>query len=158
MGFFQLKSCLMARLKPKAQKGYVRRDMQQMPNCGSASKRPRLETEETSSTDNDPDSSEKTENGSEIPSDGTSQELTPLRGECKVLSVDDGTPIVTLYSPFANLPAQTKWATNTTDHIMYENLPESTGKYENIRGILQKVRDSKKLNFDDVQDGEWVLI
>jgi hypothetical protein len=127
--------------------------MHQTNDC-SASKRPRLETEGSSSTENGSDCAEKIENGIEIPPNGTLQELTPLRGECKVVSVDNGTPIVTLYSPYANLPAQPKWATNTTDHIMYENLPESTGKYENIRGILQKVRDSKKLNFDDEQDAE----
>ncbi len=79
-------------------------------------------------------------------------DITPLRGEIEVLSVDHGTPICTLYSPYASLPAQPKWATNTTDHIMFENLPESTGKYENIRGILQKIREKSKLDFDSMDD------
>ena len=79
-------------------------------------------------------------------------DITPLRGEVEVLSVDHGTPICTLYSPYPNLPAQPKWATNTTDHIMFENLPESTGKYENIRGILQKIREKSKLDFEGMDD------
>ena len=37
-----------------------------------------------------------------------------------------------------------KWTCFTTDHIFFENLPESTGKYDNMVGILKKCREAKK--------------
>ena len=42
------------------------------------------------------------------------------------------------------MPASDKWTCYTTDHIFFENLPESTGKYENMVGILKKCREAKK--------------
>ena len=131
----------MTRLKPKAQKGYVREKMQSTTN-GSASKKAKIVGSDDDAVADDENSS----TGAPRP------DITPLRGVVEVLSVDHGTPICTLYSPYPNLPAQSKWATNTTDHIMFENLPESTGKYENIRGILQKIREKSKLDFEGMDD------
>ena len=61
-----------------------------------------------------------------------------------IKSIDQGTPIVQLYSPFENLPAQDAWKTNTTDHILFENLPDATGKWEEMRGLVSKIRQMKK--------------
>ena len=61
-----------------------------------------------------------------------------------VKSSDHGTPIVDNYSPYNELPSSDKWTCFTTDHIFFENLPESTGKYDNMVGILKKCRDAKK--------------
>jgi zinc finger CCHC domain-containing protein 8 len=138
---------MLTRLRPKAQKGYVRKEMT------NSAKRMKLDESVPSSPtveiqNGDVDS--VTGRSTEIPTDRTPPRAT-LR-EIAVLSVDAGTPICTLYSPFPNLPAQAKWATNTTDHIMFENLPESTGKYENIRGIITKIRENKKLDFDAMAD------
>ena len=69
---------------------------------------------------------------------------TPIKTSTKVKQIDDGTPIVQMHSPFTSLPAQDKWTTNTTDHIFFENLPEATGKYDQMAEILKKVRNSKK--------------
>ena len=150
-----MKATLMSRHKLKIQRGYVRREMDptSTTDSGSASKRPRIDREGSvpSVNGNETDSSEaKSGNADPVePNGSTPCAGSPLRGECQVVNVDSGTPIVTLYSPFENLPDQSKWTTNTTDHIFFENLPESTGKYENIRGILQKVRDTRRLNFDE---------
>ena len=151
-----MKATLMARLKLKAQRGYVRREMDPTStttDSGSAKKRPRIDRDGSvsSGNGNETDSSEAKSSLTEpiVQNGSASAPESPLRGECQVVNVDNGTPIVTLYSPFPNLPEQSKWTTNTTDHILFENLPESTGKYENIRGILQKVRDTRRLNFDE---------
>ena len=68
---------------------------------------------------------------------------TPVKSSTKVRQVDDGTPIVQMHSPFTSLPAQDKWTTNTTDHILFENLPDATGKYDQMVEILKKVRTKK---------------
>ena len=66
-----------------------------------------------------------------------------------VKSRDEGTPIVSSYSPFTSLPDSSKWTTMTTDHIFFENLPDATGKYDQMVEILKKVRSNKKnLNND----------
>ena len=147
--FFQRKSYMLTRLRPKAQKGYVRKEM-----TDNSAKRQKLDESASSSPSAENQNGEidgATASSTEASAAGTPTRATPLR-EISVLSVDEGTPICTLYSPFPNLPAQSKWATNTTDHIMFENLPESTGKYENIRDIILKIRDNKKLNFDEVEE------
>merc|ERR1712198_766794 len=57
-----------------------------------------------------------------------------------VKSRDEGTPIVSSYSPFTSLPDSSKWTTMTTDHIFFENLPDSTRKYEQFKEVLKKCR------------------
>jgi len=57
-----------------------------------------------------------------------------------VKSRDEGTPIVTTYSPFTSIPDSSKWTTMTTDHIFFENLPDSTGKYQQFKEVLKKCR------------------
>ena len=69
---------------------------------------------------------------------------TPVKVALKTKSVDEGTPIVQLHSPFTSLPSQDKWTTNTTDHIMFENLPDSTGKWDEMSGLIKKIRSSRK--------------
>lgn len=61
----------------------------------------------------------------------------------EIKSIEEGTPIVQMYSEYKDLPAQDKWMTNTTDHIMFENLPDSTGKFEEMRELLKKVRKTR---------------
>ena len=143
---------MLTRLRPKAQTGYVRKEM-----TPSSAKRAKLDESASSSpsaeNQNGGDIDSAAVSSTEASAAGTPTRATPLR-EIEVLSVDPGTPICTLYSPFPNLPAQSKWATNTTDHIMFENLPESTGKYENIRDIILKIRENKKLDFEEVVDAE----
>jgi len=78
-------------------------------------------------------------------------EVSPFAGAASgsgasgtVKSCDDGTPIVTTYSPFSTIPDSSKWTTNTTDHIFFENLPDSTGKYEQFKELLKKCRKTRQ--------------
>ncbi|XP_051168576.1 zinc finger CCHC domain-containing protein 8 homolog [Leptopilina boulardi] len=61
---------------------------------------------------------------------------TPL----KTIKVDLGTPILQSLSPFSRLPSSEKFSKNICDVINFENLPDSTGKYEQMTGLIQKVR------------------
>ena len=47
-----------------------------------------------------------------------------------------------LYSPFQNVPEYSKFGVNMTEHIAFDNLPNATGKWDEMRkGIIQKVRE-----------------
>ncbi|XP_076627721.1 zinc finger CCHC domain-containing protein 8 homolog isoform X2 [Colletes latitarsis] len=80
-----------------------------------------------------------------------SNEVTPesnrlrqstLNSSCgSVKSVDLGTPVLQSASPYSKLPSSEKFSKNICDVINFVNLPDSTGKYEQMTGVLQKVRD-----------------
>ncbi|KZC13326.1 PREDICTED: zinc finger CCHC domain-containing protein 8 homolog isoform X2 [Dufourea novaeangliae] len=59
-----------------------------------------------------------------------------------IKSIDLGTPILQSTSPYNRLPSSEKFSKNICDVINFENLPDSTGKYEQMTGVLQKVRDT----------------
>ncbi|XP_054008951.1 zinc finger CCHC domain-containing protein 8 homolog [Hylaeus anthracinus] len=59
-----------------------------------------------------------------------------------VKSVDLGTPVLQSASPYSKLPSSEKFSKNISDVINFENLPDSTGKYEQMTGVLQKVRNT----------------
>lgn len=61
---------------------------------------------------------------------------TPLR----TIRVDLGTPVLQSLSPFNRLPSSEKFSKNICDVINFENLPDATGKYEQMSGLIQKVR------------------
>lgn len=61
---------------------------------------------------------------------------TPLR----TLKIDFGTPILQSLSPYSRLPSSEKFSKNICDVINFENLPDATGKYEQMSGLIQKVR------------------
>ncbi|XP_043282025.1 zinc finger CCHC domain-containing protein 8 homolog [Venturia canescens] len=69
---------------------------------------------------------------------------TPSRGSVK--SVDLGTPLLESTSPYSKLPSVENFAKDVCDIINFENLPDSTGKYEKMSGILQKVRNTLAMN------------
>jgi hypothetical protein len=62
----------------------------------------------------------------------------------EVKEVAQGTPIVAMHSPYTELPAQNSWAAGTTDHICFENLPDSTGKWDQMREVLKRGRQLKE--------------
>ena len=107
----------------KEQKAYVRGEMQDT----SSKKKEKVEEEVKTPT-------------KELPQ---VVQTTPARTVTK--SVDNATPIVQMYSPFASLPSQEKWTTNTTDHIMFENLPETTGKWDVMSNLIKRVRSQQSL-------------
>lgn len=59
-----------------------------------------------------------------------------------VKSVDLGTPILKSSSPYNKLPPSEKFSKNICDVLNFENLPDSTGKYEQMTEVLQRVRNS----------------
>lgn len=59
-----------------------------------------------------------------------------------VKSVHLGTPILPSTSPYNKLPSSEKFSKDICDVINFENLPDSTGKYEQMSGVLQKVRST----------------
>ena len=124
------------RLSVHQQKGYVRGEMQ---NTNVSTIQP------DSCTDNrdlelQPPGDSCNESDDESSAIRNSPKFTPA----SVKSTDHGTPIVDNYSPYNELPSSDKWTCFTTDHIFFENLPESTGKYDKMVGIIKKCRDAKK--------------
>ncbi|XP_076232999.1 zinc finger CCHC domain-containing protein 8 homolog isoform X2 [Calliopsis andreniformis] len=101
---------------------------------------------EASSKSNDLDTSVK----SDMPP--PSNEVTPEPNRTRrntlnsshgsVKSVDLGTPVLKSSSPYNKLPSSEKFSKNICDVINFENLPDSTGKYEQMVGVLQKVRNT----------------
>lgn len=51
-----------------------------------------------------------------------------------------GTPVLK-FSPYESLPSGDKFALGICHHINFENLPDSTGKYEKMKSLLKKVRN-----------------
>lgn len=61
-----------------------------------------------------------------------------------------GTPVIKGLSPFNNLPNSEKWREGVSDVLDFENLPESIGKYEKMRTLIEKVRVKvKKIQYED---------
>ena len=114
----QMKEGMVKEMSTRLQKGYVRAEMQDT----SRKKKEKRKVEESSE-----------EAKEEKP---TSPALNPGL----VLTVDEGTPIVEMHSPFGRLPDQSKWSKDTTDHILFENLPDSTGKWDQMREVIKRGR------------------
>lgn len=62
--------------------------------------------------------------------------------QTSVKSVHLGTPILPSTSPYSKLPSSEKFSRDICDIINFENLPDSTGKYEQMSGVLQRVRST----------------
>lgn len=70
-----------------------------------------------------------------------------------------GTPILTAFSPFNTLPCGDAFSRGVSDVINFENLPNSTGKYERMKSLLSKVRTvihahNGELDEEEQEDGE----
>lgn len=50
-----------------------------------------------------------------------------------------GTPLLQ-FSPYTKLPVGDAFSVGVSDVICFENLPDSTGKYEQMKGVIGKVR------------------
>ncbi|KYN07477.1 Zinc finger CCHC domain-containing protein 8 like protein [Cyphomyrmex costatus] len=62
--------------------------------------------------------------------------------QAAVKSVHFGTPVLPSTSPYSKLPSSEKFSKDICDVINFENLPDTTGKYEQMSGVLQKVRSA----------------
>ncbi|KAJ8674881.1 hypothetical protein QAD02_010667 [Eretmocerus hayati] len=69
---------------------------------------------------------------------------SPMSGTSRpprnVVEVILGTPILKSCSPYKKLPASEKFSKDICDVINFENLPDSTGKYDKMAELLVKVR------------------
>lgn len=75
---------------------------------------------------------------------------SPSLGHVK--SVTLGTPII-VTSPYTSLPSADKFAKDICDVICFENLPDATGTYEKMSGLIKKVR-SFVSKLDDADEDE----
>lgn len=64
-----------------------------------------------------------------------------LNASCQgeVRESDMGTPVLT-FTPYSRLPSCDHFSQNICDVLTFENLPHSTGKYEQMSEIIKKVR------------------
>lgn len=63
-----------------------------------------------------------------------------------------GTPLIQAMSPFSKLPVGEKWSVGVSEVIDFENLPDATGTYRKMVGVIQKVRTVvKNLNEEENQ-------
>lgn len=82
------------------------------------------------------------------PSNETTPESNRTRGSERrtshgsVKSVDLGTPVLQSTSTYSKLPSSEKFSKDICDVINFENLPNSTGKYKQMSGVLHKVRNT----------------
>uniref|UniRef100_A0A182QP49 PSP proline-rich domain-containing protein n=1 Tax=Anopheles farauti TaxID=69004 RepID=A0A182QP49_9DIPT len=51
-----------------------------------------------------------------------------------------GTPILRAFTPYSTLPSGDAFSKGVSDVIHFENLPDSTGKYEQMKSLLSEVR------------------
>ena len=65
---------------------------------------------------------------------------TPAAVKSKLLAM--GTPVSIRYSPYNSLPNLDKFATNMGDLELFENLPNSTGAFQKLKSLLNKVRNA----------------
>jgi zinc finger CCHC domain-containing protein 8 len=77
----------------------------------------------------------------------------------KVKAVDLGTPVLQASSPYSCLPNPDKFSHDICDVINFENLPDSTGKYEKMSDLIRKVRTVvtriQQEDDDDSCEGSW---
>ncbi|GLV32556.1 uncharacterized protein CBL_00734 [Carabus blaptoides fortunei] len=69
-----------------------------------------------------------------------------------VTSSTFGTPILKSASPYAQLPDRDKFSKDISQVINFENLPNSTGKYEKMSKVISKVRG--KVKTDNTNDND----
>lgn len=66
---------------------------------------------------------------------------TGTRGPSQTFKASfEGTPVLK-FSVYDKLPVGSNFKVGVSDVINFENLPDSTGKYEQMKGLLKNVRD-----------------
>lgn len=98
-------------------------------------------SEETKPTESDSDvigQEDQTFSEEKVNQDESTPKTTSVK--CSVF----GTPIIKSCSPYQTLPNPDNFTKGVSPVIDFENLPNSTGKYEQMTGVLQKVRNTLK--------------
>jgi len=82
-----------------------------------------------------------------------SRSVSTISSSGSVSKTEPGTPILELYSPFESVPKMDSFAKDSTDHILFENLPNYTGKWEEMSGLIKTIRKRKSaMEKDDDKD------
>ncbi|XP_071746313.1 zinc finger CCHC domain-containing protein 8 homolog [Lepeophtheirus salmonis] len=115
---------MLLKIKPMAKKSHKRRDMQNTNTPDPVPMKRKLMDESSPTSPSTP-----------IPN-----KVQKISSDVKILT--EGTPIVHTFSPFQSLPTVDKWAKDTTDHILFENLPDYTGKWDKLLNVIKKGRES----------------
>lgn len=82
-------------------------------------------------------------------SNETASTSTPLNSSKHSLS---GTPLIQSASQFTELPAGSNWSVGVSDIIDFENLADSTGKFQRMKSLIKKVRVTVKQLNDEYDD------
>ncbi|XP_023336104.1 zinc finger CCHC domain-containing protein 8 homolog [Eurytemora carolleeae] len=156
-------------LKPREQKAYVRSKMQ------DTSVNDKVETIDLDGTivldstvESDTEMEEVTQDiNKEVKKDGkdtsglnTPSISTPTRqhsssstGINVVSKTEPGTPICEIFSPFSRLPSQSGFAKDMSEHVAFENLPDSTGKWDQMVGLIKRIRKRRVVEDEDTPPG-----
>lgn len=70
---------------------------------------------------------------------------TPGSTHGKIKSIDYGTPVLKIHSPYNKLPPPEAFQKDISDVINFENLPDSTGAYEKLKDVLKSARTKLSL-------------
>ncbi|KAK3609011.1 hypothetical protein CHS0354_019825 [Potamilus streckersoni] len=57
------------------------------------------------------------------------------------MSKEYGTPILHRANSYSSLPSNENFGAGIEEHIPYENLPDSTGTFNRMRGLIKRIRD-----------------
>lgn len=66
--------------------------------------------------------------------------------ERPVIGTTFGTPLIESKSTYSRLPDLNNFMKGVSPVINFENLPDSTGKYEQMTSVIQKVREMRQMN------------
>jgi len=145
-------------MRGKEQKGYKKGKMQDVStdNLQPADMEMDDTVDLTGEDDTAPpgeDTEEEGEIDRDVSEDNSIKTETPIKqdvGSGNVSKTDTGTPIVELHSPFGNLPKYANFGKDMTEHIVFENLPDYTGTWDKMSGLIQRIR--KKKDQEEEQD------
>merc|ERR1711971_1036467 len=110
------------------------RKMGRLWRCRTSWRPPGEEAETPPGEDNPPGEKEE----GEMPDTPVKPSLQSL-GSGDVTQTDPGTPICEMFSPFGKLPKYDNFGKDMTEHIAFENLPNATGNWDKMRGVLKGV-------------------
>lgn len=81
-----------------------------------------------------------------VPLEQAEQQTPPSTVRCSLF----GTPLLQACSPYQRLPHPDNFSVGVSQVINFENLPDATGKYEQMTGVLSKVRKTIRYSAADV--------
>ena len=88
----------------------------------------------------DKEAKEENTNSNDSPRESDWKSLkSPSHGHCRHQEM--GTPVSIRFSPYSALPDREKFSRDMGEMIPFENLPNSTGTFQKMKSLLDKVRN-----------------